>query len=133
MGFLGNIHRMASSIIPTTTIGFRKATTTTIDQYGQAIPGYLTDFTDIKAHVEPGLPSSFGSKNISESDYKDFGLDMTKRYYSIWTDNTSISTIANGDSCDQVKINNRIYNIVRVADWADFDGWKCCLCEEVMS
>jgi hypothetical protein len=81
---------------------------------------------------QPGIVSSFGGKNIEEKDYKDMGLDFSHRYITLWVDSADIGTVANGISAVQVKVRDRIWNVIHTADWIVFNGWKRIYVEEVM-
>ena len=131
MSIFSNIHRIASRVIPRTDIEYRIAGASTTDAYGVRKSTYGA-WTTIRAHVQPGIISSFGGKNIEERDYKDMGLDFSHRFITVWCDNIDISTLAKKDSADQIKVGNSIFNIIQVADWLDFSGWKRIFCEEVI-
>lgn len=131
MGWLNNIHKIASRIIPTQEIEWRKAGSSTTDQYGQRKSGYGA-WTKIRAHVQPGVISSFGGKNVSEKVYDDFGLEFSHKHITVWVDGCDLTTMAKQDSPDQIKYRNCVYNIINVADWLDVDGWKRIYCEEVI-
>ena len=131
MSLFANIHKRASRIIPRQKILYRTSSDSTTDSYGVRKSSY-GDWVAIRAHVTPGIVSSFGGKNIEERDYKDMGLDWSHRFITIWCDDTDIKTLAKKDSPDQLKIGNSIFNIIQVADWIEFNGWKRIYCEEVI-
>ena len=131
MSIFTNIHRIASKVIPTQKIKYRVAGNSTTDDYGIRKSTY-GDWKDIRAHVAPGIISSFGGKNIEERDYKDMGLDFSHRFITVWCDNTDIKTLAKKDSPDQIMVGTSVFNIIQVADWLDFSGWKRIYCEEVI-
>lgn len=131
MSIFTNIHKMAMQLIPPQTISYRKGESTVITQAGRAVSSY-GEWTSIVAHVQPGIIASFGGRNVSEKDYKDFGLDFSRSYVTIWTDDCSISTLSHQDTADQIKVGNRIYNIIQKANWLEYDGWVRCYCEEVI-
>lgn len=131
MSFLNNVHKMASKVIPTRVIEWGEQGKSSTDQYGCRNEGTVT-WRTVKAHVQPGIISSFGGKNIDEKDYKDFGLDFSHRHITIWIDGTNIHTVAEKDSPDKVRFDEMVFNVMHTADWLDFDGWKRCYCEEVL-
>jgi len=136
MSAFGNIHKLASSLIPQQNIEWRKAATSTVDQYGQVTSTYANQnaWNTARAHVQPGIVSSFGGKNISEKDYKEMGLDWSRRYVTIWVSDANITSVAGAQSTDQIRIGgNRIFNVIQVADWIEYNGWKRCYCVEVLA
>lgn len=131
MGFLSNIHRMAAKVIPTRRIEWGEQGESYTDEYGRRKNGEIV-WRAVKAHVQPGIISSFGGKNIDEKDYKDFGLDFSHRHVTIWLDGVNIHTVAEKSSPDKIRFDGRLFNVMHTADWLDFDGWKRCYCEEVL-
>jgi len=131
MSLFTNIHKIASRIIPTQNVQYRVSGASTTDAYGMRKPSY-GNWVSIRAHVNPGIISSFGGKNIEERDYKDMGLDFTHRFLTVWLDGANLKTLVNKDSPDQIKIGDSIFNIIQTADWLDFNGWKRLYCEEVL-
>jgi len=132
MSLYMNVHKIASSLIPRSKIEYGKATSSITTSAGIRKTGART-WKTINAHVQPGIVSSFGGKNISEKDYKEMGLDWARRYFTIWTDDESISTIAKQDTCDQVKINNDVFNVLHVAEWDGFSGFRRIYVGEVIA
>lgn len=131
MGFLNNIHRIASKIIPTRSIEWGRQGESFTDEYGCRKSGE-TVWSTVRAHVQPGIISSFGGKNIDEKDYKDFGLDFSHRHITIWIDGVDIHTVAQKGNPDKIRFDGKVFNVMHTADWLDFDGWKRCYCEEVL-
>ena len=131
MSLFTNIHRVASRVIPRKTIKWRKGAETEITDAGIAKSKY-GDWIEVRAHVQPGIVASFGSRNIDEKNYKDMGLDWSKRTMTVWIDNSNITTVANQSTTDQFMINGEIFNIIQIADWLECDGWKRCYCEQVI-
>lgn len=128
MSILSNIHKVAARIIPMQTITWQRLTYTTTAAYRQEKS--ITVIGQIKAHVQPGIISSFGGKNISEKDYKDLGLDFSRNYVTIWTSENDIRTVAYQQTADQVVISGKTYNIIQRANWLEYNGWSRYYCEE---
>lgn len=131
MSIFTNIHKVASRLIPRETIEFRIAGESITDEYGVRHSTY-GEWNPIKAHVHPGIVSSFGGRNIEERDYKDMGLDFSHRFMTVWCDDSDIRTVCGRDSADQVRIRGMVFNIIHTADWIVFNGWKRFYCEEVI-
>lgn len=129
MSIFKNIHKIAMRMIPPQTIQYRVGGSSTISPAGRVESNY-GEWIDIVANVQPGIIASFGGRNVSEKDYKDFGLDFSRSYVTIWTDNVNVSTVSHQDTADQIKIGTRIYNIIQRANWLEYNGWVRCYCEE---
>lgn len=132
MSLFSNILRMAARVIPRTTIEYRVSGSSTTNEYGIRTSSY-GDWIPIRAHTNPGIISSFGGKNIEERDYKDMGLDFSHRFITVWCDGADIKTLVKKDSPDQIRIGTSVFNVIQIADWLDFNGWKRIYCEEVLS
>ena len=130
MSIFSNIHLIASRLIPRQAIEFRSATT----EIGYAgVPSLqYGKWKSVMAHVQPGIISSFGGKNISEKDYKDLGLDFSRNYITIWTSNADIATLAHKQNPSQVRVDGKIFNVIQRADWNVYNGWSRCFCVEVI-
>ena len=131
MSILASVHKIASSLIPRQGIEWRKFDANATSAAGRIEASYGS-WQSILAHVQPGIISSFGGKNISEKDYKDLGLDFSRVFYTIWTDDTRLTSVAHQGSSDQIKIAGKIFNVIQVENWDEFNGWKRCYCEEVI-
>ena len=132
MSIFTNIHKIASMLIPKQVIYWRKGLGRTVSPAG--IPkSVYGEWIRVRAHVQPGIISSFGGKNITEKDYKDMGLDWSHRFFTIWLDKEAITTIAQQSTTDQIKIGEEVYNIIQMADWEEFNGWRRCYCEQVIN
>jgi len=132
MSIFTNIHKLACRMIPTVPIKYRLFSTKSVDSFGQYAPTYGA-WTDARAHVQPGIVSAFGGKNIEEKDYKDLGLDFSHVFITIWISGVNLSTVARKDSPDQIQYDGKTFNVIHVANWLAYDGWKRIYCEEVMS
>lgn len=128
-----SLHKLANRLIPRETIQYRTSKASTTNEYGVRSSNYSDNWISIRAHVMPGIISSFGGKNINARDYKDFGLDFSKNYYTVYTDDVNVQTLVHKDSPDQFMFHNgKIFNIIQTEDWLEYNGWKRCYCEEVI-
>ena len=139
MRTLNNILNVAHRIIPPTKFKFRTVKEDTTNEFGQRITVY-NDWVDTIGSVQPGIVASFGSKNISEKEYKDFGLDFAHGTITIWLSSDLLNTIHHApstihgrNSTDQVYWSNRIWNVVQVAGWNEYNGWRRCYCVEALN
>lgn len=129
MGIFANIHRIASSVIPRETVMYRTFLSSSINSIGNRSPSY-NEWISIKAHVQPGMITAFGSRALSEKDYKQNGLDFSRNYITIWCDGVNISTVNGKEFPDQFKVGDRTYNVIQIADWLAYSGWKQIYCVE---
>lgn len=132
MSIFTNIHKIASRLIPREKVEFRIAGDSYTDDYGIRHSTF-GEWHEMMAHVHPGIVSSFGGRNIEERDYKDMGLDFSHRFMTVWCDDKDIRTICGRDSADQLRIRSMVFNVIHVADWIVFNGWKRFYCEEVIN
>lgn len=131
MSLFKNIHKIASNLIPRQRVQFRKGSGRTISDSGIAKSSY-GEWQTATVHLQPGFVSSNNSKNINSEIYNDMGLDFSKVKFTVWIDDTDIDALRESEVSDQFKINGRIYNVVGVADWLQFDGWKQLYIMEVL-
>ena len=131
MSLFKNMYRLAQVLIPRERFEYRIPTENIITGAGRIVPSF-GEWKSARAFIQPGIVSSFGGKNIEEKDYKDMGLDFSHRYITLWVDSADIGTVANGVSAVQVKVRDRIWNVIHTADWIVFNGWKRIYAEEVM-
>lgn len=132
MSIMSNIHKIASRVIGMQSIEYRKSLSVSISECGIERPSY-GEWIRVRAHVQPGIVASFGSKNLSEKDYKEMGLDWSSITKTVWLSDQDIHTIAIRPSTDQFRINGKIYNIIQMADWDEFNGWRRCYCQQVIN
>lgn len=134
MSIFTNIHKVASRLIPRQKIEWRKGAVSVLSEAGIMRSQY-GEWISVNAHVQPGIISSFGGKNITEKEYKEMGLDWSHRFFTIWVDDSRITTNAQQDTTDQIRLggeDGEIYNIINMADWIEFDGFRRCYCEQVI-
>ena len=128
-----SLHRLANRLIPREKMKYRIANKSVTDEYGMVKPTYSDDgWITIKGHIMPGIISSFGGKNINARDYHDLGLDFSKNYYTVYTDDVNVKNLVHKDSPDQVMLHGRIFNIIQTEDWLEYNGWKRLYCVEVI-
>lgn len=110
---------------------YRHALSDETDEFGQRTPAY-GEWTWTNGHVQPGIISSFGGKNVGEKDYKDFGIDTSKSTITVWIKGVYLNNTARGRTCDQVRYLGKIYNVFQCAEWNSYDDWRRCYCYEDM-
>ena len=123
-----NILDIASKIIPRQKIQYRKYIEDEVNEYGVVIQKF-SEWKDILAHVQPGIISSFGGKNINERMYHEMGLDWSRNYITVWA-KVDVNTTVLNKAADQFNVNGKIFNAVMTADWIEFNGWKRIFCVE---
>lgn len=132
---ISNILRSAQKLIPSDNVSngfkYRKCIGTETNEYGDRVIKF-TEWIDGDGHIQPGIVTGFGIKNISESDIKQLGLDMSRRSITIWINNANLSTVAGQSSSDQVLYDGRIFQIVNVCNWGNYNGWQNCFCQELI-
>lgn len=131
MSLFYNIHRMAAAVIPREPFEYRIGLGTETSPSGRMVPKY-SEWKRATGHIQPGIVSSFGGKNIEEKDYKDLGLDFSHRFMTIWCNLKSLTTIAGKTTTNQVRIRGMVFNVIHAADWIVFDGFRRVYVEEVM-
>ena len=124
--------RHAFGLIRKSRFDYRLDAGTVTNDFGQKVPSY-GEWIPATGIVEPGLVSSFGSKNLQEISYKDLGLDPSRKTITVWLEYSGIGTTADGSTCDQIRWNGRIYNVLRIEDWLEYDGWKRAYCQEIQN
>lgn len=131
MPLFTNIHKIASSLIPRERFEYRISGDNVLSAAGRIVPTY-GEWRQATGHIQPGIVSSFGGKNIEEKDYKDMGLDFSHRYLTIWHNIAELGTIADRQSACQVRLRGKVFNVIHSADWIVFDGFKRIYVEEVV-
>lgn len=136
---LSNILERAFKVIPRTEFEYRVVTGDSTNEFGQRITEY-SPWVKTSGAVQPGIVASFGSKNISEKEYKDLGMDFAHGTITVWLSSDALNTIHHApstvhgrNSTDQVRWDNRVWNVVQVAGWNEYNGWRRCYCVEVLN
>lgn len=127
-----NILKTALHIIPKSKFKYRKALGHTTDEFGQRDSSY-GEWVDGTGIIEPGIVASFGSRNISEKDYKDFGLDFSRHSLTLWIPDQKLCTVYQRIPPDQILYEGKIWNVIQVASWQTFNGWQRCFCQEAQN
>lgn len=115
----GNLLKIASSVIPTQTVTWKKF-------MGKQIkPGGIYEDT----YSEPvEIRGSFQATD--DRDVKEMGLDTSKRYRTLYTSH-DISDVKRGSSPDKISFNGENYEVVGITDWFAQDGWRGVVCVRV--
>lgn len=118
-----NMFDRATAIIPTQKIKYRIPTGKSVSASGRLTPVYSA-WQTLKCVLEPGLVSSFASKNLSDKDYKRVGMDFSINSYTVWAKVDDIFPVRDGEAACQFQIFGKVYNVKQMEDWAMIDGWK---------
>jgi hypothetical protein len=76
---------------------------------------------------DPGTQMSGSFQPVPRSLYTQYGLDLTKSYYTFYTSNNLLDVTRN-ISGDQIAFNGQRYQCEAANDWFMIDGWKGVLC-----
>lgn len=118
-----NMFDRATAIIPTQKIKYRLPAGRLVSASGRLTPIY-SEWRTLKCVLEPGLVSSFASKNLSDKDYKRVGMDFSINSYTVWAKTDDIFPVHDGEAACQFQIFGKVYNVKQMEDWAMTDGWK---------
>lgn len=129
MSLFTSIHKMASSIIPTGKIRFRKFINNSPNDFG-IVSQNFSEWQGVAAHIQPGIVSSFGGKGIELKDYKELGLDWSRRHITVWLTDKGLEPCCNKDGADQIKYHDKVFTILQVENWDEFNNWQRCYCVE---
>lgn len=129
---MNNILVEALRLIPKSKFQYRLASKTITDEFGQRVNTY-GDWINGIGIIQPGIVSSFGGRNVSEKDYKEMGLDISRSTITVWISDVHLSTVKGRSTPDQIKYDNRIWNIVQTSNWNQYNGWRYCYCQEALN
>lgn len=129
---MNNILIEALRVIPKSEFQYRLASKTVTDEFGQRVNTY-GDWINGIGIVQPGIVSAFGGRNVSEKDYKEMGLDISRSTVTIWISDVPLSTVKGRSTPDQIKYDNRIWNVVQASGWNQYNGWRRCYCQEALN
>lgn len=132
MSQFANILKLAFGMIPHTTVQYRKYQSKTINDFGVATQSY-TALASTPASVQPGIVSSFGGKCVELKDYKEMGLDWTRRHITVWMPDVGLEPATNNEGGDQVVYNSMTFNVLQCENWLDYDGWVRIYCVQVQT
>lgn len=126
---INNILAKALGLIRGSFVEARHYTTGTTNEFGISIKGY-GEWAQYDGIVEPGIVSAFGGKNISEKDYEFMGLDWSRYYVTAWIKGANLENIHSDTGTDQIRYNGKVFNVIQIANWSEYDGWQRCYCVE---
>lgn len=129
MSLLSNVLKIATSLIPQHKIAFRKFITSSVTDFGVANQEF-SDWVSVNGVVQPGIVSSFGGSNIELKDYKELGLDWSRRHITVWLTDKGLEPCCDKDGADQIEYNGKTFTILQVENWDDFNNWQRCYCVE---
>lgn len=129
MSILSSVYKIASSIIPSDYIHFRKFLEKSTTEFGVVTQSF-SEWSKARSHVQPGIVSSFGGSCIELKDYKQLGLDWSRRYITVWLFDKGLEPCCDKDGSDQVKYQDKIFTILQVENWDRFNNWQRCYCVE---
>lgn len=124
-----NIIKSAFRVIPHTTIGYRKFVSKTNNEFG-VVSETFTDTSTAVAIVQPGIVSSFGGKCIELRDYKEMGLDWSRRYVTVWMQDVGLEPAVNRDGSDEIIHDGKTFTVLQVENWLEYTGYTRCYCAE---
>lgn len=124
-----SILKSAFSIIPHSSVDYRKFSGLTTNDFGISTHLY-TEWRTAEGIAQPGIVSSFGGKCIELKDYKELGLDWSRRYITIWIPDVGLENATERNGSDQIRWNNRVFNVLQVENWDVYNGWQRCYCVE---
>ena len=117
-----NILDIALSLIPPTLVQIRKNLGTTTNKYGQMQANY-GEWIEVYGIVQPG----------SEVNEHVEGVDFSKKHVTIWLRGIALDGTHLQWAPDQIRYENRIYNVVGVKDWYPYDNFRECDCVEALN
>lgn len=107
-----NLLKHATSLIPMDTILYSKFTSDTANDVGLDDPAYAAA-TKIKANIQ----------SVSRQNYIDLGLDLNKKYVTIFT-HENMQDVDRDKSGDRFVYNGETYEILSGTEWLNKDGWN---------
>ena len=110
-------------IVPPTTIQYQKFIARAIGDFGVATETYSA-VESVEASVQPGIVASFGGKCVELKDYKEMGLDWSRRYITAWMPGRGLEPPVDRNGSDRIIYGGRIFNVLQVEDWEDYNGWQ---------
>ena len=127
---LGCLLTKALNVVPKTRFKYRIVTAFVTNEIGNTIPSYSA-WNDAEGAIQPGLTFSFNARGVSNpiEIAKKIGLDISKNMITVFA-KLDLSNIAKKETPDQIMYDGRIFNIMSISDWYEFDGWKSLICVE---
>lgn len=127
-----NLLKVAMNMIPHTSIYYRRYEGASVNKYGVTVQTY-TEPKTVNASVQPGIVSSFGGKNVELKDYKELGLDWSRRHITVWMPDVGLETNTDKDGSDVIEYLGRTFIVLHVENWLEYDGWIRVYCVEQKS
>lgn len=129
MSIFSDIHRITTQIIPMDRIGYAKFVENRTNDFG-IVEQVFEDVVDTSAHVQPGIVSSFGGSNIEMKDYKELGLDWSKRHITVWMTDRNLEPCCSQEGADKILYNGMEFTVIQVENWDRFNNWQRIYCVE---
>lgn len=107
-----NLLKQATSLIPMDTVAYSIFMSDTTNDVGLDVSTYATAI-NIKANVQA----------ISRQNYIELGLDLNKKYVTIFT-YENMQDVDRDKSGDRFVYNGETYEILSETDWLNKDGWN---------
>lgn len=107
-----NLYQIASRVIGKSAYTFFAATPRTADARGIWVTTYAV-----------GVPLTDSIQAVSRSLYEKLGLELSKYYIMIYTDNPLL-VVERDTSGDQIEFNSERYQLLSETDWSSQDGWR---------
>lgn len=117
-----NILDIALSLIPPTLVQIRKNLGTATNKFGQMQANY-GEWIEVYGIVQPG----------SEVNEHVEGVDFSKKHVTIWLRGIALDGTHLQWAPDQIRYENRIYNVIGVKDWYPYDNFRECDCVEALN
>ena len=125
-----NILNAALSVIPHSSVEYQKFISKTVNDFGVTVQSF-SEPKRVKAIVESGIVNAIGGNGVELKDYKDMGLDWSKRYITVWLSYVGLEPPADRDGSDRILWDGKTFSVIQVEDRGDYDGWQRCFCVEI--
>lgn len=116
---IGNLLNTAMGVIPKQSVEWLQFAGITTDDRGRETASYHDPVT-VQASVQP----------VDSRDYQQFGLDASKRYFTIWASKPMESVTRDG-SPDKFEYAGMTLEAVGNDDWLAHNGWRSILCVKI--
>lgn len=107
-----NLYQMATQVIGKSAYTFFAEVSRTLDSRGAWVTSYAQ-----------GVPLADSIQAVSRSLYEKLGLELSKYYVMIYTDNPLL-VVERDTSGDQIEFNGDRYQLLSESDWSPQDGWR---------
>ena len=91
-------------------------------EFGQTVAAY-SEWKEALGSVQPA----------GERTERVNGVDFAQSHYSVWVFDAPVTGNHNQKACDQIEYQGRLFNVIAVDDWLDFDNYRKLDCVEVMN